>query len=151
MRTLHDLLDDTKTIELSNIKYYELNNFYDNLTQVSEDEVLVDDAILTPFYICEQGVLEIYDYELNIRKVTNFDINNFILTKTGKKNIEEVDLSIEQKLRHCYIEIIAPKQSLSINDLKKYVNYLRNSSEVKVRITDALHEFNDNKFFFEVY
>lgn len=151
MRRLNDLLDVTKTINLSNAKYYELNSFDDNLAQLSEAEVIADDAILTPFYICEQGILEIYDYELNIRKVNSPSTNNFILTKTGKKSLDEVDPAIEQKLKHCYIEIILPKQSLSVNKLQEYVNYLRNSFEVKARISDTLHEFCDSKFFFEVY
>lgn len=151
MRRLSDLLDVTNVINLSNAKYYELNSFDDNLAQLSEAEVIADDAILTPFYICEQGILEIYDYELNIRKVNSPSINHFILTKTGKKSLDEVDPAIKQKLKHCYVEILLPKQSLSVSKLQEYVDYLKNSFEVKARISDTLYEFCDSKFFFEVY
>ena len=104
MRRLIDILEAAKTINLSNPKYYELNSFIDKLVQFNEVEVIAEDTILTPFYICEQGILEIYDYELNLRKVNSPSINNFILTKTGKRSLDKVDPTIEQKLKHCYIE-----------------------------------------------
>ena len=150
-KSLNDLINSISALERSNTKYYRLNDLHNALNKMYGEEIEVDDAILTPFYICDLGVLEIYDYELNIRLVDQPSGETFILTKTGKKSINEVNSEIEQKLRSCYLELVKPQRFLLINMLEKYVDYVKNSPEIKERIRENLHEFDNDKLYFEIY
>ena len=151
MKSLNDLLKSISTIERSNTKYYSLNDLHNVLKKMYGEKIKVDDAILTPFYICELGVLEIYDYELNLRLVDQPSFETFILTKTGKKSINEVNTEIERKLRSCYVELVKPQKFLLTNMLADYVDYVKNSYEIKERISLYLHEFDNNKLYFVIY
>ena len=59
----------------------------------------MEDAIITPFYICSKGILEIYDYELNIRLVEFKQYERYLLSRTGASQMKEIDELIEDKLR----------------------------------------------------
>lgn len=151
VKSLYDLLNTISVLERSNTKYYKLNDLYNVLEKMSEEEIEVEDTILTPFYICDLGILEIYDYELNIRLVERPNAENFILTKTGKKSIDQVSSEIEEKLRSCYLELVKPQKLISTDSVEEFVNYVRSSPEIKERIGEYLHEFDDNKLYFEIY
>lgn len=150
-KSLNDLFNSISSLERSNTKYYRLNDLHNALNKMYGEEIEVDDTILTPFYICGLGVLEIYDYELNIRLVDRPSEETFILTKTGKRSINEVSSEIERKLRSCYLELVKPQKFLSTDMLKKYVDYVKTSPEIKERIGEYLHEFDDDKLYFEIY
>lgn len=151
IKNLNDLLNTISILERSNAKYYKLNDLHNALNKMSEKEMEVEDTILTPFYICDLGILEVYDYELNIRLVDQPSLENFILTKTGKESIDEVTFEIRKKLSNCYLELVKPLSVISIERLEKYVNYVKESSEIKKRIEEYLHEFDDRKLYFEIY
>jgi hypothetical protein len=150
-KSLDDLINSISALERSNTKYYRLNDLHNALNKMYGEEIEINDAILTPFYICDLGVLEIYDYELNIRLVERPSEETFILTKTGKKSINEVSSEIVQKLRNCYLEIVKPQRFLLTNMLEKYVDYVKTSPEIKERISEYLHEFDNDKLYFEIY
>ncbi|MDF2884629.1 MAG: hypothetical protein K0R54_5198 [Clostridiaceae bacterium] len=149
--SLNDLLNSISVLERSDTKYYKLNDLYNTLKKMYGETVELSDTIITPFYICDFGVLEIYDYELNIRLVDSPNKEAFILTKTGKKSINEVNPEIVQKLTNCYLEIVKPQRVLLTNILEKYVDYVKNSPQIKERINEYLHEFDNEKLYFEVY
>lgn len=151
VKSLNDLLNTIGALERPNTKYYKLNDFHNALNKISGEKIEVEDIILTPFYICDLGILEIYDYELNIRLVDLPSEENFILIKTGKKSINEVNSEIEQKLRSCYLEVVKPQKFLSTDMVEKFVNYVKNSPEIKERIEKYLHEFDDDRLYFEIY
>lgn len=150
-KSLNDLLNSISALERSNTKYYKLNDLHSALNKMYGEEIEVSDTIITPFYICDLGVLEIYDYELNIRLVDRPSEETFILTKTGKKGINEVSSEIVRKLRSCYLEIVKPQRFLLTNMLEKYVDYVKTSPEIKERISEYLHEFDNDKLYFEIY
>jgi len=150
-KSLNDLINSISTLERSNTKYYRVNDLHNVLNKMHGEEIEVIDTILTPFYICDLGVLEIYDYELNIRLVDRPSDETFILTKTGKKSIDEVSTEIEQKLRSCYLELVKPQKFLLSNLIEKYVYYVKTSPEIKERISQYLHEFDNDKLYFEIY
>lgn len=151
VKSLNDLLNSISTLERSNTKYYRLNDLHNVFIKMHGEHIEIDDTILTPFYICDLGVLEIYDYELNIRLVDRPSEETFILTKTGKKSIDEVSTEIKQKLRSCYLELVKPQRFILINMLEKYIEYVKTSPEIKERISEYLHEFDNDKLYFEIY
>jgi hypothetical protein len=148
---IYDLFTKMDIFKVSNGKYYKLVDFEKILNHLSESNVEVDEHIITPFYICDKGVLELYDYELNIRQVDSPNIDNFILIKTGKTSLNEVNPVIKQKIRKCYLETIKPNKYLQVSKLQEYFCYVRTSSDLRESINDYLNEYEENKLFFEVY
>ena len=148
---LFDLFAKMDVLELSNAKYYKLLDFCDVLSHLCEADVEIDECIITPFYICDQRVLELYDYELRILKVSKPNVENYILNITGKLNLEEVNPTIIEKLKKCYLEVQSPNKTLPVCELKRYTQFVRNSEEIKERILRYQNEFDEGKLFFEVY
>ena len=149
--TLKDLLQTMPTIKISNGVYYNLKEFNNILNRMAGQQIEVEDTILMPFYIRSSRVLEIYDYAINIRLVDLPNEENYILAKTGKDSMNEVDADLREKLSSCYLEVIKPEKFLLIDGLNECVNYVLTSPELRKRIYDYLHEFDDNKFYFEFY
>ena len=150
-KSLHDLLADMNTVKISNARYYKWLDFYDVLNRNIEAKILSDDYIITPFYIRNQKVLELYYYELNIRQVDAPGRDNFILEKTAKKSIKDVPPSILQNFTRCYLEVINPCKFMSARDLHSYFGYVKDSNDLKEELINYLHEFDDEKLYFEVY
>lgn len=112
---------------------------------------VIDDVILTPFYLTPNGTYEIYDYELNIRNVIQSNKVNYFKKKTGKKSLEEINQEILKKLQLCYIEIEKEGNSKAVVALKKYLEYLLTSHSFKERIPEALGRFDNTNLYFEVF
>lgn len=131
-------------------EYYKILDLKECLDNISNLDV-IDDVILTPFYLTPNGTYEIYDYELNIRNVNQSNKVNYFLKKTGKKSLEEINQEILKKLQLCYIEIEKEGNSKAIVALKKYLEYLLTSHSVKERIPEALGRFDNTNLYFEVF
>lgn len=151
MRSIKSILSTVSKTNISNAEYYKINEIYNVLCDISGEQIEVNDTILTPFYICDLGVLEIYDYELNIRLVDRPSEENYILTRTGKTSIDDVEREIQEKIRKCYLELVHPQKLLGVNMLMDYFEFIMSSSEIKKRINDYLHGFNEDNLFFEIY
>lgn len=151
MLNIKDLLKNIEKIKISNGEYYNLQIFYEKLIAINEELKLEDDIIITPYYISEGKVLEIYDYELNIRLVDKVDIDKYLLSKTGKKSIEEINEIILDKLINCYIELEECEQNKLIEKIVKYIQYTVKSDELKKRIEKIYKSFDENKIYFEIY
>jgi len=147
---LHSLINELDYLYLAGVKYYSLNGLEKLLTKIPK-KIEIMDVIITPFYISDSRVFELYDYELNIRVVDAPNFNNFILSKTGAKTISEIDSKIVCKLSNCYAELIKPEKNIQADILYNYIKFVKNSSEIKERIVNLHHEFDDNKLFFEIY
>ena len=151
MKNLNNLLDKMHVLNLSNATYYNLIDFDDILVQLGDRKIEVDEHIITPFYICNQMVLELYHFSLTIRHVKAPDIDNFILRETGRKSMDEVDPSIKLRFQRCYLETIAPNKSIPANKLQSFTNYVRNSVDIAQLISDYLHDFEEENLYFEIY
>jgi len=151
---LSDLLGLLTPLEISNAKYYNLEYFTVILNNFPDEKIEVRDTIILPFYIDEKRyVFELYDYELNIRLVDTPNVDNYLLTITGKSNISEIDIAIEKKLRSLYWEIIKPNKCLPIYKLRKYVDMIQNSEEIIERVErhPSLDNFSKKNLYFEIY
>lgn len=145
------LLELTIVREEAGTKYYNLNNFLNTLDEIDEENIKMEDMIITPFYISDLGILELYDFELNFRLVKQDNQENFMLEKTGKQNIGDIPSEIRKKLENCYIEVVKPNKSLSIFKLREYMLYVKNSKEINERVIQALEEYDTNRLYFEVF
>ena len=150
-KNLRDLFLKLEVLKVSNGSYYNLIDFFNILNQLGKVDIYVDEYILTPFYICNNKVLELYDYELNIRLVESPSFNTFVLRATGKANFTDVDPEIIRKFENRYLETILPNKSLPVSKLLEFIRYVRKSNEIEKRVCDCFHEFHDSKLYFEVY
>lgn len=148
MKCFDDLMKEIKYIMVSNNKYYNLLSLY-KLINKTENQILpINDKIILPFYICDNLVYEIYDFELFI-KVGGESVNNYILNKTGKSKIEFVNEKIINKLKNCYI---SPENKYINNDeIIKYIRYIFSDDELRDRISNMYGDFDIKNIFFEIY
>ena len=63
---------------------------------------MLEDITILPYYIHNKRIMELYDYELNIRLVDSPDVDRSILKRTGKLSIDEIDTRVLSKLQNCY-------------------------------------------------
>jgi len=149
MKTIREILESISQIEVSNCQYYKFLSLNTFLTSVKSEKIVQEELILTPYYICEKGILEIYDYELNVRLVEKKDSNGYFLKKTGKTALEEIDKCVLKKLTMCYIELI--NENLGVDIILNYIKFVLESNELKARIEKIDDYFDYEKLFFEVY
>lgn len=149
--TLQELISTMPTIMKFGNKFYDLNQFLSLLLQ-SDCDIQADDTIIAPYYISQSGRLELYDYDLHIRVVDHSNEENYILAKTGKRSLDEIDPTILNKLKKCYLEVIRPQNMLLKSEIIAYVCNLIHSPEIVDRIESLGDErFSKNNLFFEVY
>lgn len=130
-------------------EYYKVIDFSNNLEQINNLEV-ISDVVLIPFYLTPNATFEIYDYELNIRNVSQSNKIDYFLKKTGKKNLNEISPEILEKLELCYIEVINGENIKTLLCIKKYLKYILYSNEVQERIPVELGKYNNKNLYFEV-
>lgn len=151
MKKLSDLLIPIRTLRISNSEYYRLDDFQNALSEAKEDRLEVEDTVITPFYIINSKVYEIYDYELNLRMVDQPNIETFILNKTGKKSLDEVRDDIVHKFENCYLEVIRPQKHLPAYMLLQYIDYVQTSPGLITDISQYFHEYDTRKLYFQIY
>jgi len=149
MQTIREVLENVSKMEFSNRQYYNFLSLNTILTSMKNEEIEKEDMILTPYYICEKGILEIYDYELTVNIVETKSSKNYFLKKTGKKELIEIDRCILKKLQACYFELV--KENLDVNLVLGYMEFVLESKELKERIEKIDSLFNTKKLFFELY
>ena len=150
-RNFNDVLMMLDVHNISDINYYKLTNLDDILTELGNFNIVTEELIITPFYICNRKTLELYYHELNIRLVDIPSADNFILNKTGKVKLKNIKPKVERNLRRCYLEVVKPNTSFPSSKLKEFIEYVINSPEVKNDAMHCFHEFNTDNLYFEVY
>lgn len=148
--TLQDLLKSLSEYELFEDKYYNFEDFRKQIELKQSFSISSKGILIAPFYIIKKGIIELYDYDLQINVVENPKIDKYLLTRTGKRNISEIDPFIYNKLKSCYIEIIKPETEISTERLLEYINLIMNAEDVLERI--KYHNINQEKqsFYFQV-
>ena len=68
-----------------------------------------------------------------------------------KIDSDEVEIEIKQKISNCYLELVKPQRFLEVNMIWKYIEFVKVSPEIKKRISEYLHEFDNDKLYFEIY
>lgn len=151
VKNLNDIIRSLKVLKKFNSNFYSYEDFLILLNELKNKKIKVEDSIMLPFYICDNKQFELYDYELNIRLVDFPNVDSYILMKTGKASISAIDPLIEQKLRNCYLEASKSDKLLLVQSIIDYIDYTRNSQEIRERVREIFDEFFENKLYFEFY
>ncbi|MDL2324545.1 hypothetical protein LJC61_05275 [Ruminococcaceae bacterium OttesenSCG-928-A16] len=150
MRFLSDLIDTLTPLYLSGGTYYRFSDLDQALTE-STSAVCLQEASIVPFYIHEERVYEIYQDELTIRKSTDGGFETYILKKTGKNRMLDIDESILNKARQLYVQIPPVQDTTSLNAIREYTKYILHSTTIKQEIAKILGTFSPQELFFEYY
>lgn len=150
MTNLKNVLVHLDKFEKYGSEYYNVMELKKCLDETYCLEIL-QDVTLIPFYITPNGRYEIYDYELNARVVKQSNRRNYLLGKTGKTSLEEIDKEVLEKLDLCYVEIVERGDSEATAQIKRYVEHLLGSPHVRDRIPEVLGRFKKENLYFEVY
>jgi len=149
MKKIREILDFVSEIEFSKCLYYQFLSLNSILSSMKGEKIEKEDMILTPYYICDKGILEIYDYELNVRVVENVDTKSYFLKKTGKATLDEIDGEILEKMKRCYVEL--KTENLDVDVILGYIEFVLGSKELKDRVEKIDGIYNCEKLFFELY
>lgn len=71
----------------------------------------------------QKSLNEIYDHELNARVVKQSNRRNYLLVKTEKKSLKEIDKDVLEKLNLCYAEIVERSNSEATAQIKRYMEH----------------------------
>ena len=148
---INDILVRLPILKQYGSEYYNFLSLYEILTSIVENEISIDDLVIVPFYITSDITLELYDYEFNIRIVNKPNIENYLLKKTGKKRVEDIDNDIINKTKKCYIEITPDRNSDAIFYMKEYLHYCLNNNVIRNRIENKTGCYDANNLYFEMY
>ena len=148
MKNFHKLIRGLEYIVVSNNKYYSILSLYNKLKCEEEEVLITDDKIILPYYIYNNSIYEIYDFELIIKKGKD-KFNKYVSKKTGQKKISCIDKNIYEKLRKCYIS--SGENHLINQGIMLYIDYVFNDNELKERLWDIFGTFDIKNIFFEIY
>ena len=130
---------------------YRIAGFREQLEALNEGILIVEDCILTPYYIHDGALYELYEYELNIRLTDQPDFHRYLLKKTGKGTVEEVPDQIVRLQRECYIEVLKADGLLPVGRLLQYIDFLFAEETVISQVQQVFGVYQPDGLRFSVY
>ena len=130
---------------------YRIAGFREQLEALNEGILIVEDCILTPYYIHDGALYELYEYEMNIRLTDQPDFRRYLLKKTGKGTVEEVPDQIVRLQRECYIEVLTADGLLSVGRLLQYIDFLFAEETVISQVQQVFGVYQPDGLRFSVY
>ena len=130
---------------------YRIAGFREQLEALNEDTLIVEDCILTPYYIHAGALYELYEYELNIRLTDQPDFRRYLLKKTGKGTVEEAPDQIVRLQRECYIEVLKADGQLPVGRLLQYVDFLFAEEAVISQVQQVFGVYQRNGLWLAFY
>ena len=130
---------------------YRIAGFGEQLEALNEGILIVEDCILTPYYIHDGALYELYEYEMNIRLTDQPDFRRYLLKKTGKGTVEEVPDQIVRLQRECYIEVLTADGLLPVGRLLQYRDFLFAEETVISQVQQVFGVYQPDGLRFSVY
>ena len=130
---------------------YRIEGFREQLEALNEDTLIVEDCILTPYYIHAGALYELYEYELNIRLTDQPDFRRYLLKKTGRKTVEDVPDHIVRLQKECCIEVSKAEGQLPVERLLQFVDFLCAEEAVISQVQQVFGAYQSDGLWFSVY
>lgn len=144
-----ELVKMLPVIEHYKSKYINYFNLLDCI--VSGEFDTCADLFAIPFYLTDKGIYELYEYELMIRNEAEFDVENYILTKTGRASIDTVPDDILKRFYVCKIDMKKMKTGALKRALLNYLKELSIDAEMHDRMISVFGTFDIQNIWFEFY
>ena len=149
MKNIREVLKSVPRVNHSRSEYFNFLSFNAVLVSMRDEEIMPEDTILCPFYICEGTIYEIYDYNLNVRTVGAKNPEAYFLRKTGRSDLAGINRRVLEKLQACYIEL--ENENFAVSRLLEYMDFVLESDELKERIQGVYNSFDAEKLVFELF
>jgi len=127
---------------------YELKDALENL---KDEYIEFGDYDITPYYIDDGKILELYEYELTISEGKNDNFEEFILNLTGRDRIEEVPADIIFLRRKCFIKVENGFYKMKKQLLVDYFDFVMNEPATKRQAEQSFGAYDKKNMFFDLY
>jgi len=151
MEKFQNIVEKLDTIKISNEKLCSVIELREKLMMVVDNEIEIDECILTPYCIDNGKMYELYEYEWSIEFVNEKAFNQYLLRRTGRKRIEDVPVSIVKLHKKCHVELLKEKPILEKSIIEDYLDFLLNSFEVKEKMIEIFKKFTKESLYFILY
>ena len=125
-----------------------------SLSKIVDSIGTFTEIVITPYYFFGEQILELYDYTLSIRIVDTLQSRQqFYLEETGKKSIEEIDVSVIEKLDNTYYEVLEGDIQTFLNSLDQYAIFMDKRERdilFSVRNEVSINNEQEHGIFYEV-
>jgi len=153
-----NLINSLTKLEYCGEALYNIDELYSKLDVV--DTIAVPENakyLLVPFYVSEQTVYEIYWCEFTVQMVDSPNFKNYLLDRTGKETIDQIDDVIVERMQNLYIEVVMPESAITASEIKKCLSYIKNSEELIKDVTTAFtrngqpFSFDEGSIYIAIY
>ena len=151
MKRLEDIIESLKSVSRFNERFYSLKSLREVLDSLGNEWLEVSDLLLTPYYLSNGKVLEIYEYELSIVASDEYDFERYLLNLTGRQNIKDVPDVIRKNQEMCHIVYKRDAKKLKASRIVEYIDYFLSRSDLKREIEECFASFDLEKLVFQVY
>lgn len=149
---LFDVVGTTKMVKRANGEvFYNLADFRRQLGKLNEDNLTAADCIITPYYICNGELYELYEYELSVVLSDTQDFRQYLLKKTGRNTVEEIPDSVVDLQRECHIEILKNDGRLLVKRVQQYIDFLSSAEEMISQVHKVFGTFQYDDLWFSFY
>ena len=144
--TITDIYSMLKKTKISNEEFVCCDDLF-NLLMI-DSEITYIDCIITPYYISGNKRYELYEYELVMSSTESF--RQYMTIVTGR-DWESINNDVVKTREHCYIELMDKDSSDITMEIVKYIEYLKNNTNLKKEIESVFGEFDFSKMFIAIY
>ena len=112
--------------------------------------VLNESYILAPYYILNNRIYELYEFDLYISNEF-MDVYSYLENK-AVNTIENISQDIIDRTKKCFISVYNNNGYNIYQELKDYLEFITNSQEFSNRVEEAYSQkFDKQNIYFEVY
>lgn len=152
MNDIRDMIRSLENIQTANGEVlYSVLDLKMKLNELRDGDITAEECILTPYYVHEGRRLELYEYELNIHVTDHDEFANYILTRTGKRNIEDVAADILRLNQECYISVPGGDCKLPVKRMERYIEFLCGAENLILQVRHVFGKFESKELWFAFY
>ena len=151
MGGMMSILQGISSIHISGETFYSMFELRNALENLKDEYIEMGDYGITPYYITDGKVLELYEYELTISKAESNSFEEFILNLTGRDSIENVPADIMRLRRKCFIKVENDFYKMKKSLLMDYFDFVMNDEATKTQTENAFGVYDKSNVFFDLY
>lgn len=145
-------LKDIPLVDLKGMDLCSIISFEKKLLSLNKKELYVLDEsyILAPYYILNNQIYELYEFDLYISNEF-MDVYSYLENK-AVNTIENISQDIIDRTKKCFISVYNNNEYNIYQELKNYLEFITNSQEFSNRVEEAYNQkFNKQNIYFEIY
>ena len=108
-----------------------------------ENQIKMDSCVITPYYIADNKRMELYQYEFLLSD--EYDFEDYILIKTGKKKIENIPDEVLMLRNKCFAKANEKQKLID------YLHFLLFSQELKNEVESVFGDFYKFNLYVSIY